>query len=236
MKKLFLSSLVVTLVSLSVPMMSEAAGSVPNNIPSPETLNSSNNIMPTIILKEDGSIEFREAWHVPDQLLEDAFYMADKFTDAVDRETLELQFGEAIDIVKADGTLGLLGTMNQTINQDNADVDLMSEKLVELLANSLSVSLTPEQLEAYKQSMKSTFLNLSFVDTGYMQWKQSSASNVSYLYNLFFAVERGGKLLGMPVGLTISANASKVEYLNNASFTNYNYSVNVKAIKVMKFK
>ncbi|MBS7531369.1 hypothetical protein IC619_012780 [Hazenella sp. IB182353] len=236
MKKLFLSSLVVTLVSLSVPMMSEAAGSVPNNISSPETLNSSNNIMPTIILKEDGSIEFREAWHVPDQLLEDAFYMADKFTDAVDRETLELQFGEAIDIVKADGTLGLLGTMNQTINQDNADVDLMSEKLVELLANSLSVSLTPEQLEAYKQSMKSTFLNLSFVDTGYMQWKQSSASNVSYLYNLFFAVERGGKLLGMPVGLTISANASKVEYLNNASFTNYNYSVNVKAIKVMKFK
>lgn len=234
MKKLLCLMLVVIL-SFGTSLVSLAAENVDTTH---ESIQLSNDIMPVIVIKEDGTstIEFREAWHLPDCMLEGAFYMADKFTDAVDRETLELNFGTAIDLVKADDKIGLLGTLNQTINQENADVDIMSEKLVELLANALNIKLTEEQLAAYKQTMESTFLNLSSIDTGYMQWKESTATNISYLYNLFFAVERNGKLLGMPVGLTISANASKVEFMSGASFTNYNYSVNVKAIKVMKFR
>ncbi|WP_160645969.1 hypothetical protein [Chengkuizengella marina] len=239
MKKLFICTMAIALLFSNTSMISLASenqGPEPKqDVQTIQNVESTQSIMPMIILKENGTIEFREAWHLPDDLLFDAFYMADKFTDAVNRETLELEFGPALDIVQQDSTMGLLGTLNTTINQENADVEVMSGKLIELMANALSVKLTDEQLEAYKQTMKSTFLNLSSVDTGYMQWKESTASNVSYLYNLFFAVEKGGKLLGMPVGLTISANASKIEFLSGVAFTSFNYSINVKAIKVMKF-
>ncbi|NDI34562.1 hypothetical protein [Chengkuizengella sediminis] len=239
MKKLFVCAMAIALLSSHISMNSLASenqgAESKQDVRSLQSVKSTPSSMPMMILREDGTIEFREAWHLPDDSLMDALYMADKLTGAVNRETLELEFGTAIDIIQQDPTMGLLGTLNSTIHQEDANVELMSARLVDFLANAVSVELTEAQLGAYEETITSTFLNLSSVDTGWMQWKESSASFTSYLYNLFFAVEKNGRLLGMPVGLTVSANASKEEFLCGASFTNYDYSVNVKAVKIMKF-
>ncbi|NDI34564.1 hypothetical protein [Chengkuizengella sediminis] len=239
MKKLFVCAMVIALLS-SYTSMNSLASENPvleskQDVQSIQKVESTPSIMPMIILREDGSVEFREAWYLPDDSLMDALYMSDKLTQAVNRETLELEFGTAIDIIQEDPTMGLLGTLNSSIHQEQANVELMCRKLVDFLANAVSVELTEDQQAAYEETMRATFLNLSSVDTGWMQWKESSESFSSYLYNLFFAVEKNGRLLGMPVGLTVSANASKQEFLNGASFTKYDYSVNVKAVKIMKF-
>lgn len=191
--------------------------------------------MPAIILKQNGTIEFQDAWDLPYEYIMPAIEMSDKFTPAINDKTLELNFAEALSIVKSDKTMGLIGTLNQNIHQQSADVNLMSSKLLSLFTKALGVTLTGATLDSYKEVMKQTFTNLSSSNSGFLLWKSSSASNVTYQYNLFFAVEKAkGILVGMPVGLTISANCSKKEFLGMTTSSKKNYSVKVKAIKVMK--
>ncbi|NDI34561.1 hypothetical protein [Chengkuizengella sediminis] len=239
MKKIFICVMTIVLLSTHISTISLACE---NQSPEPKQgvralqsdESTTKSSMPMLILKEDGTVEFREAWHLSDDSLADALYIADKLTQAVNRETLELEFCPAISIIREDATMGLLGTFNSTIYQEDANVEFMSSQLVDLFTNRLRVELTEDQLAAYEETMRATFLNLVPYNTGWLQWKETNESSISYLYNLLFAVERDGRLLGMPVGVTIGVNCSMEEYLNEASFTNYNYSVNVKAIKIMK--
>ncbi|WP_128896195.1 hypothetical protein [Longirhabdus pacifica] len=237
MKKLF-SIVLILALSLGASFASFAAeGAAPQmNVTEAVSENVVKEVnMPAIILRANGDVEFDEAWALPFEYIPAAIGMADQFIPAIKRDTLELDFGKALDIVQADSTLGLIGTLNQTINQKSADVQVMSSKLVSLFSQVLSVSLTSDQIASYEEIMKQTFMNLSESNTNYYIWKSSSASNVTYQYNLFFAVEKAKNLLmAMPVGMTVSANTSKKEFLGITTSSKHNYSVQVKAIRVIK--
>ncbi|WP_128895665.1 hypothetical protein [Longirhabdus pacifica] len=239
MKKL-LNIAVISALSLNLSLASAAtaATTVPtapiaptsNTVISNETMN-----MPAFILQEDGEVVFKEVWELPFEQIVPAALMSKKFEAAINPQSLELDFASAIDIVKQDSNMALIGTVNQTITEQEANVEVMVNRLVDLLSSVLGIALSGDTLEAYAEAMRATFLNLPEENTNYLIWKSSNASNVSYQYNIFFAVEKNGILFGMPVGLTISADTSKYEILGLTAFDQHNYSVNVKAIKVMNF-
>ncbi len=190
------------------------------------------------------NIDFRQIYDIAPQYVKQAMDMARVFQDAVvpvkidGKDSLKFDFDKALAQVKAHSEMAMVGIVNQTISQSSSQASSMVNKIIELVKNVLSVTLTEKQKETYEACITNAFTNLSTQSQdAWIFWQHEESHKTTYQYNMFFAIQNedtGSVMLALPMSLTVTVNVEKEKVLWITIKDKHDFSVNVQAIQVVE--
>lgn len=187
---------------------------------------------------EDDTLNFKEIYAISPQYIGQAIEMSQVFQDAIDSQTLKFDFAKAIDIVKHHPEMAIVGTVNQTIQQSDAQVSVMVDKVTAILKDVVGIVLSPGQTQQITAAITSAFTNLSTQEgDAWIFWSKQEAHKTTYQYNILFAIQNettGSIMLALPIGLTITVNIVKEQVLFITLQDVHEYDVSIQAIKVVE--
>ncbi|MCM1251969.1 MAG: hypothetical protein NC321_04045 [Clostridium sp.] len=206
------------------------------------------NVNQIILLSSESNqiepINFNQIYSLPAEYIPQAISMSQVFQKAIistkmdGTECLKFDFNKAKDIINQHSEMAIVGLINQTVSQNSAQVSVMVDKVIELLKNVLTVTLTDQQKESYEKAISSAFQGLKEQsESAWIFWQHSESHKTTYQYNIFFAIKNeqtGNVMLGLPVSLTITVDLEKEKVLGITVKDKHNYSVNVQAIQVVE--
>ncbi|GLT18548.1 hypothetical protein GCM10007938_23270 [Vibrio zhanjiangensis] len=194
------------------------------------------------VIKKAGEskLNFNTLFQVPAANVHQAIEMAQVFQDAINGETLEFNFDQALQLVKEHQEMAIIGTVNQSIVKQNNQVSAMVDDVMKLLDTVVGVYLdksTPTY-EKFQNTIEQGFTNLNAQkESSWIFWNKESEHKTTYTYNILFAVanrETGSVMAAAPIGLTITVDVDKEQVLWITTKDRHNYSVNVKSITVVE--
>ncbi|MCG7488727.1 hypothetical protein MHN79_04400 [Vibrio sp. Of14-4] len=194
------------------------------------------------VIKKAGEskLNFNTLFQVPAENVHQAIEMAQVFQDAINGDTLEFNFDQALQLVKEHKEMAVTGTINQSIVKQDNQVSAMVDDVMNLLDTVVGVYLDKETptYEKFKNTIEQGFTNLNEQkESSWIFWSKESEHKTTYTYNILFAVankETGSVMAAAPIGLTITVDVDKEKVLWITTKDKHNYSVNVKSITVVE--
>lgn len=196
------------------------------------------NFNQVILLKTDEPTNFKPIFSIEAQYIAQALGMSRVFQQAINHDTLEFDFDQALQLVQAHPEMAVVGTVNQTIQQSTAQVSAMVDKVTALLKTILAVTLEPQQQNQYSEAITQAFTNLAPQQgNAWIFWQSEAAKKTTYQYNILFAIQNqstGSVMAALPIGLTITVNIAKEQVLFITIKDQQEYNVQVKALTVVQ--
>ncbi|CAM3571128.1 MULTISPECIES: delta-endotoxin CytB [Vibrio] len=194
------------------------------------------------VIKKAGEskLNFNTLFQVPAENVHQAIEMAQVFQDAINGDTLEFNFDQALQLVKEHKEMAVTGTINQSIVKQDNQVSAMVDDVMNLLDTVVGVYLDKETptYEKFKNTIEQGFTNLNEQkESSWIFWSKESEHKTTYTYNILFAVankDTGSVMAAAPIGLTITVDVDKEKVLWITTKDKHNYSVNVKSITVVE--
>lgn len=177
---------------------------------------------------------------VPEEYAFQCFNMAQEMEDAVEMidGVPRFNFGKAIDIVKKDHTMAITGITDTEIDQTDAQVTVMVDKVLELLKKVIEIALSDEEILSLRTSVENTFTNLAQKkDSAWIFWQHEDAHKTTYQYNIFFGIKNaktGAFIMGVPLSLTIEVDIEKEQVLFVTLKDIHKYSVKVQSLRIIQ--
>ena len=189
--------------------------------------------------EEDDRVNFEEIYSIKNpRHIEQALQMARVFQPAIDPQTLHLNLAKAIECVKAQEDMAIVKTLDQTIQQSEAKVTVMIDKLSALLENVVGIVLEGKTKEEYTAAITEAFTNLAVQeDDAWIFWEKKEGHKTTYQYNILFAVQNeqtGGVLMGLPISLKITVDREYERVLFITITDKETYSVQVQSLSVVQ--
>jgi hypothetical protein len=131
---------------------------------------------------------------------------------------------------------------DNTINQQEATVKVMVDKITKFLSEALSVALSAKDIEALAANIETTFTNLkSASETGFASFhKSSSASNSSWEYRVLFAFPNEDlptDFYSLVTTILLTANIKEESsWWGLVSSTSKNFGANITAMELVVSK
>jgi hypothetical protein len=193
-----------------------------------------------LVHTEDTELNYNTMFQVPTQYVGQAIAMARVFQDAIDPSSLKFQFGKALEIVHAHDEMAVIGTVNQSIVKQAAEVSAMVQDVVKLLSTVVGIALD-EGSDTYKKfvsTIEQGFTNLAAQqDSAWIFWSSEQEHKTTYTYNILFAIankKTGSVMAAAPIGLTVEVNVQKEKVLWITIKDKHDYTVNVQSITVVE--
>ncbi|MGY3892847.1 cytolytic delta-endotoxin (insecticidal protein) [Aeromonas enterica] len=191
----------------------------------------------------EGQVNFNEIFSITDpNIAPQAFAMARVFQDALvptaDGKSLRFDVQKALTLIKAHPEMAVINFTDQTIEQSNAAVTLMVDKVLEILNKVLGVVLGEGPKAKLVESVSSAFTNLNEQkDSAWIFWEKSEAHKTTYQYNILFGVqskETGLFLYGLPMGMEINVDIEKERVLFITLKDKESYRVHLQSLSVIE--
>ena len=117
------------------------------------------------VIKKAGEskLNFNTLFQVPAENVHQAIEMAQVFQDAINGDTLEFNFDQALQLVKEHKEMAVTGTINQSIVKQDNQVSAMVDDVMNLLDTVVGVYLDKETptYEKFKNTIEQGFTNLN---------------------------------------------------------------------------
>lgn len=192
--------------------------------------------MCNIIDSKDKKIIFKNIFNLNDKYIKQANEIANKFQHAVNDNNNKLSFNldQAISIANNDSAMSIVSTIDQTIYQNTFDIILLINKFIEVLNTSLSVTLSIEDINKFKDILNDAFSNLNKEkNSNWIFFKDKKANKTSYQYNILFATNTlNNDIIALPIGLTINVNIDEEEVLFIKLKDKNDYSIDIQALEI----
>lgn len=186
--------------------------------------------------KDKNLIIFKNIFNLNDKYIKQANEIANKFQHAINDNNNKLSFNlnQAVSIANNDSRMSIVNTIDQTISQNTFDITLLINKFIEVLNTSLSVTLSIEDINKFKDILNDAFTNLNKKkNSDWIFWKDEKANKTSYQYNILFATNTiNNDIVALPIGLTINVNIDEEEVLFIKLKDKSDYSIDIQALEI----
>ncbi|MDC0746413.1 hypothetical protein [Polyangium mundeleinium] len=181
-------------------------------------------------------IPYKDITEVEVQHLAQAIRLSKTFEPAIDKQTLEMDLGKALELVQQNQTMTVVGTVNTTVVEHENKVEATVDKVLAILLEAFQLALSAPLKTALTAAVTNTFTNLATQEGGAWIFYQSSTSNnCTYVYNILFAVQNdktGGVMLALPISYKITVNKDKKTVLFLTIKDVADYSVQIRGVRV----
>ncbi len=142
------------------------------------------------------------------------------------------------DYVMASDDMAILGSIEQNVYRSSVNYVEMTDAILAVLSNALSVPVSPSAREILKQLILQTLTNIKN-DEGSKSffWESLTDSSSSYRYHILFAVQNGdtgANMMALPMSLTVSANRSRQSLFAITLSDRTDYSMKMVGLEIIK--
>ncbi|NEO52084.1 MAG: hypothetical protein F6K54_02690 [Okeania sp. SIO3B5] len=183
------------------------------------------------------SLNFGLVFSVNQEYIVQAIRIGRVLQGAINPQNLSFDINKARDIINQDSSLYCAGIINEPFTQSSANANAIIQKITDALKNHLSVILSSDQLNQYRNVIVKAFSNLTFKEgEASIFWSSREAHKTTYQYNVLFALndqKTGGVMFGLALASTIIVNIQTERILCDQVKDIHEYSVLVQGIKVV---
>ncbi|CAJ1909100.1 TPA: cytolytic delta-endotoxin (insecticidal protein) [Aeromonas salmonicida] len=188
-------------------------------------------------------INFNEIFSITDpNIAPQAFAMAQVFQQALvptdDKKSLRFDVQTAINLIKKHPEMAVINFTDQVVEQSNSAVQLMVDKVLEILSKVLGVVLGAAPKQKLTESIASAFTGLDEQkNDAWIFWEHTTAHKTTYQYNILFGVqskETGLFLYGLPMGMEITVDIEKEKVLFITLKDKESYRVHLQSLSVVE--
>lgn len=192
------------------------------------------------LVQESGNplLNFGSAFSVNQEYIAQAIRVGRVLQGAINPQNLSFDIDKARNLINQDFGLCCAGTISESFTQSSANADTMIQKISDALKSNLSVILSSDQLDQYRNVIVNAFGNLTFQEgEAWIFWSSTEARKTTYQYNVLFALNSlmtGNVMFSVALASTITVNIQTERVLCAQIKDIHEYSVLVQGIKVVE--
>ncbi|ENA1860074.1 cytolytic delta-endotoxin (insecticidal protein), partial [Aeromonas salmonicida] len=141
-------------------------------------------------------------------------------------------------LIKKHPEMAVINFTDQVVEQSNSAVQLMVDKVLEILSKVLGVVLGAAPKQKLTESIASAFTGLDEQkNDAWIFWEHTTAHKTTYQYNILFGVqskETGLFLYGLPMGMEITVDIEKEKVLFITLKDKESYRVHLQSLSVVE--
>ncbi|EHR0918839.1 hypothetical protein ACWOYR_003846 [Vibrio parahaemolyticus] len=200
------------------------------------------NVAITLTANED-EVNFNEIFALDDPAVSaQALGMVQVFQKALvlDEENDSLRFNvqKAKEVIDENPEMGIIAFTDQTIEQKTSAVQVMVDKVLEVLNKVLGVTLSDKPKQKLTGAIENAFTGLDEQkDDAWIFWNHEQAHKTTYQYNILFGVksqDTGLFLYGLPMGMKITVDIDKSKVLFITLKDKESYKVHLQSLSVVE--
>ncbi|GMQ57051.1 hypothetical protein AN1V17_14450 [Vallitalea sediminicola] len=189
---------------------------------------------------DNSNLKFNEYIFVSDGLIESAKTLSSDLQKLVNNDNLQFQTKKMLNFIKEQKNLGLIGTLKQSIDEENIKTSDLIEKITLLTIENLKLESNDTNVEKYKAIISNIFLNLIVqndcgwlvIDSNYSEFDPIT----TYTYNVLFTVEKNGLIFSLPLNFKTTINGSTDDVLTISNDDKFDYKLEINGLKILKIK
>ncbi|RCX08079.1 toxin [Anaerobacterium chartisolvens] len=195
----------------------------------------------SISLNYDDILDYKPIMSIedPDCIIE-AMNLADILDDAVEvkNNNAFFDFQKAIDIVKANKGISVVGILNSNITKNNANYVEMSEAVTQTILSVLKAKIDDGTKNVFQNLIQSCYTDTEKDEQKHwVLWSKNTEHQSQYVYQLLFAIQNkntGAFIYALPLALTVTVDKSKSKFLGMTVKDKSNYSCNIQGLQIVK--
>lgn len=200
------------------------------------------NVAITLTASQD-EVNFNEIFALDDPAVAtQALGMVQAFQKALvlDEENDSLRFSvqKAKEVIDDNPEMGIIAFTDQTIEQKTSAVQVMVDKVLDVLNKVLGVTLSDKPKEKLTSAIENAFTGLDEQkDDAWIFWNHEKAHKTTYQYNILFGVksqDTGLFLYGLPMGMEITVDIEKEKLLFITLKDKESYKVHIQSLSVVE--